>query len=31
MEFQQIGLGFRASSNGKFSGLTVNFRSPFVY
>ena len=31
MEFQQIGLGFRWSSNGKFSGLTVNFRSPFVY
>ena len=31
MEFQQIGLGLRASSNGKFSGLTLNFRSPFVY
>ena len=31
MEFQQIGLGIRWSSNGHFNALTVNFRSPFTY
>ena len=29
--FEQIGLGFRWSSNGHFSAITVNFRSPFTY
>ncbi len=30
MKFQQIGLGFRWSSNGNFNAITLNFRSPFT-
>ena len=30
MRFEQIGLGYRFSSNSNFNAITVNFRSPFT-
>lgn len=29
LDFEQIGLAYRFSSNGRFDAITVNFRSPF--
>lgn len=30
MRFEQIGLGFRWSTDGRFNAITLNFRSPFT-
>lgn len=31
LSFEHVGLAFKASSNGDYKAITVNFRSPFTY